>query len=139
MVKQKHNYYKIRVSKTSIEKNLLFIMDLLKKQKIINNSNYSVLYFYDDILSLTIIKSNIFEKKYIFKFSKEISIDSTKTFLFFIVPQTSVKLTIWQKIKIKQLLPKHTIYISLIPENKKMTKISSITNFFIDGHFCLPD
>ena len=67
----KVNCYKLRVSKTSIKRNLSFILGLLENQKIINKTNYSVLFLSDDFLSNTIQKENLFEKSNIYGITQE--------------------------------------------------------------------
>ena len=79
---KKHNYYKIRVSKSSIKNNLLFITDLLIQQKVLNQNNYSVIYFTEDEFSSTIINNKIFYEQNITIFPKQLTDCKNIDFLF---------------------------------------------------------
>lgn len=132
---KKHNYYKIRVSKSSIKNNLLFITDLLIQQKVLNQNNYSVIYFTEDEFSNAIINNKIFYEQNITIFPKQLTDCKNIDFLFLIFPENSFKLSFLQKKKLRKSFPKNVIFLTLVPENKKIKKVPSITDSFIDGHF----
>ena len=101
----------------------------------LNQNNYSVIYFTEDEFSNTIINNKIFYEQNITIFPKQLTDCKNIDFLFLIFPENSFKLSFLQKRNLRKSFPKNVIFLTLVPENKKIKKVPSITDSFIDGHF----